>query len=164
MLILGRLHEDIQANAGSFALDQILTIVVEDIRAEGFPLLQGRALWLAAQFAEMLPDSLLSDSVMAAVHIMTNSKDTKDPRLVFAVKATKQFFCLTPEKLQSVVSHVIEALNCHFAGAKEEFLFLLLETMTLVVKVNTEHAARAEHILGPLILNVWSKVADGNEF
>jgi hypothetical protein len=161
MALLGRLHTEIQeqysTNPGFFRFDELFSIVLDDINMDGLHLLQGRAIWLAGQFSDILPENHLENAVLGAVNVLTHFRDA---RLIFAIKSIKQFFVLVPEKVISCPSLIIPPLCKLVPNASEEYLFLLLETLTLVVKPNPEQTAHFEHLLGPLILNMW-KVADG---
>lgn len=164
MLVLGRIHSELEDEREAYPavfnnFEQLFSIIIQDIKIDEFPFLQGRSLWLAAQFSEILSDALLQESALCSFQLITHCRDF---RLIFGVKAAKQFFSSVPGRVSSFPSQIIPSICELASNAKDEFLFLLLETLTLIVKINPEQTASFEHLLGPLILNVWSKVTDGN--
>lgn len=156
-LILGRLHGDMES-LNKQQLEITFTFAVRDMALE-VPMLQGRALWFLAQFGDLLTSALLRNTIASSTHIMSQ---TRDIRLVFAVKSIKTLLLQVSNQMHDFAGTLIETLCRLIPTSKEELLFLLVETLTSVVKVNADVTARYEHLLGPLILNIWSHAAEGS--
>lgn len=123
-------------------------------------MLQGRTLWFQAQFANMLTPPLIG-AILAQVMDFMGSAQTHDTRLVFAVKSVSRIFTYAKD-LENYAPSLIECLCFHASACTEtSLLVLFLETLGLVCAVDHSVTAQREHLIGPLILGIWTRISDG---
>ncbi|KAI9193443.1 armadillo-type protein [Polychytrium aggregatum] len=159
LLIFGRAADDVQDAilAGEFTYDLkglFDHIVLESLRANDSPFLQGRALWFSAQFSSQLPPELLNLYVTAAVDSL------KSPNFcvrVSGLRALRQF-CdeCSRELLYPHVSVIIEQTIPMAQGGSEYTVCLVLDTLTVAVKINEAVTAEKGVAICNLISSVWT--------
>ncbi|CAG8449022.1 6245_t:CDS:10 [Ambispora gerdemannii] len=123
------------------------------------PFLQGRAFVFVSQFASILPVEHASKYVEAAVTAL--QQNGAIPLQVSALRAL-QNFC-RHMKRQYVAPHqekIIECVASLLKSTTEDTLILALETLEASVKVDKEKISQYEHVIGPLIIEVWSSHAN----
>jgi hypothetical protein len=142
LLGLGRIKSDliplIQSGQSSFFdMSTVFErIVGRAIKCNDFPLLQGRALWFAGQYAEILPPSMSNSFLTGCIEALKSS-NCSPVVYVFALKAICSFCnSLSKELLVPFQLQLMESLAKWMTVASDETLILLLETLTLVVKVH----------------------------
>ena len=120
--------------------------------------MQGRALWFASQYASILPPHLIKEFLTASNTVLENP-NTGPVAFVFALKTIRSFCAFLPkEVLAPYQAGLLESMARWMGVAQDEALILLLETLVLVVKIgNTQY----EHVIGPLLVNVWSRGTNG---
>ncbi|RKO89834.1 armadillo-type protein, partial [Blyttiomyces helicus] len=160
LMALGRLSDDIMDAIRSqklqFDLGGLFShIVVEDMKRDEYPFLQGRAMWFSSRYASALPPELVPQYLGLAVSALSTATAAPAVR-VLAVKAIRGFCeTVSNEEIAPFQAQIMEGTLRLAEGASESALVLLLETLVLVIKINDEVTARYENILGPLLLNVW---------
>ncbi|KAL1915230.1 uncharacterized protein VTP21DRAFT_7506 [Calcarisporiella thermophila] len=161
LLAIGRtaeeLIEGLEEGSVAFDLKGLFDhIVLEHMRAEEFPFLQGRAFVFASQFAKILPGELASQYVAAAVHSLQHSSSA--PVKVSALRAINNF-CkyLDPQYFVTYQEQILEGVCGLVPLTTEDSLILVLEAMIGALRVSGERVAAYEHIIGPLLLDVWMK-------
>lgn len=162
-MALGKFRQEIiplvKENSSVLDIASIFSqVVTTDSKNCDCPLLQGRALWFSSQYASVLPDHILKEFVSVAVQVM--AQEQLGLR-VFGVKAIKGFLSLGASgRFEEQAGDILAGL-CYLAqSASNEFLFLLLETLTMAIKINEAATAEREHLLGPLIFTVWEKILE----
>ncbi|KAJ3014294.1 Importin 9, partial [Thoreauomyces humboldtii] len=165
LLALGRssgsLIESLRSGTFSFDMEGLFThVVLADMQCNDCPYLQGRALWFASQFAEVLPPALISQYLGAAVQAL--SPAVSNPAVkVSAVKAIRGFCCtLESADLVPFQTGMIEGIMGLSEAASDEALGLLLETLELIAKINDEVTARYADVMANLLLQVWVRTAE----
>ncbi|KAJ2997787.1 Importin 9 [Globomyces sp. JEL0801] len=159
-LFPGEIAELSNAN-GPLNLETIFTqIVIEDMKCNDLPFLQGRSLWFASQFAVSLPKPLVSEYLSACTNAI-HSTEVSAAVQVFAMKATRGFLSALPlEDVSPFQSNIIEGLVRFSVDAKEDTLILLMETLLLTMKVSKQGIVNHEEKLSVLLLsllNTWSE-------
>ncbi|KAI8930316.1 armadillo-type protein [Entophlyctis helioformis] len=134
-------------------------IVLESMKSFGHPFLQGRALWFASQYAEILPKSLVSEYLQGAVAAIR--EEHVDPAVrVCAIKAIRRFCSIVPSsELEPYQAHIIEGIAALAPSASADSLSLLVETFLFVIKINRETTDRYEPLIATLVLDVWSRTS-----
>ncbi|KAI8909039.1 armadillo-type protein [Gorgonomyces haynaldii] len=136
-----------------FDLHQLFTgVILEDCKAQDYPFLSGRCLWLAGKYCDILSDTIVNDYIGASLQGTTMSPIFQ----IFAVKAIKCFCTsMDSKKLKPVVPLILKSL-CHMAkDAKDEFLFLILETLSTAIKIDDQATANEASSITDIILNGW---------
>lgn len=139
------------------------TILLPDLAIDTSPYLLGRALWLAAFFARVVPAELADAFVLASLAGMSN--DNAMPVRVCATKAMFQLCCTVDKALLAphvpAIVHAILALATNReTGALPLVVQLLLQTLHAALRVNEAAAASVESLAGPYALAIWIKHCD----
>ncbi|CAB4420248.1 unnamed protein product [Rhizophagus irregularis] len=131
-------------------------VVFNHIAATGIPFLQGRAIVFSSQFATFLSEEFASRYVAATVEAIQRIESI--PVKVSALRAL-QNFCrhLDTQYVAPYQSNIIEAVATLLNVTSEDSLILVLETLEFAIKINNEVTAGYEHMIGPLIIDVWMK-------
>ncbi|KAI9103094.1 armadillo-type protein [Phlyctochytrium arcticum] len=165
LLALGRVNEElieaIQSESVSFDLEGLFNhIVLQGMKYNEHPFLQGRSLWFASQFAEVLPSDLIAQYMGAAVEALNSDVATAAVK-VSALKALRGFcFQVDPETLAPFQAPIIEGILRLSESATEEALALLIETLGTAAKVNEEVTARYQDMMSTLLLHAWMRGAE----
>ena len=126
-----------------------------------FPFLQGRALWFASQFTDILPTHIMQEYFQGCIQSLQDSQSNPIVT-IFALKAIRNFcMILENDYLVQYQLVLIQRIVQFVPLASEEVLILLLETLNFVVRINEQVSAQQESILGPLLVQVWSRLANG---
>ncbi|KAG0316561.1 hypothetical protein BGZ99_006830 [Dissophora globulifera] len=131
-------------------------VVLTNLSAHDFPFLQGRSFVFASQFAPILPASLASQYVSAAVEAILNAPSAVVK--VSALKALNNFNQFLDK--QYVLPHqrsIIQGVAPMIEVTTEETLSLIFRTLATTSKIDEKVAAEYESILGPLALDTWTK-------
>ncbi|KAG0294306.1 hypothetical protein BGZ98_001817 [Dissophora globulifera] len=131
-------------------------VVLTNLSAHDFPFLQGRSFVFASQFAPILPASLASQYVSAAVEAILNAPSAVVK--VSALKALNNFNQFLDK--QYVLPHqrsIIQGVAPMIEVTTEETLSLIFRTLATTSKIDENVAAEYESILGPLALDTWTK-------
>ncbi|CAG8628530.1 5148_t:CDS:10, partial [Ambispora leptoticha] len=123
------------------------------------PFLQGRAFVFISQFASILPVEHASNYIEATVTAL--QQNGAIPLQVSALKAL-QNFCrhMKRQYVAPYQGKIIECVTSLLKSTSEDTLILSLETLEASVKIDNEKTAQYEHIIGPLIIEVWSSHAN----
>ncbi|KAG1592125.1 hypothetical protein G6F48_002850 [Rhizopus delemar] len=166
LLAVGRLSEELTEALGdpsknvTFDLKSLFDhVVLEDMKAQEYPFLQGRAFVFASEFAKILPTEMASQYVSVAVHAL-QAPTSGIPVKISALRALNNY-CkyLNPEYIYNYQVNIMEGTCLLLSNATEESLMLLLDTLGSAIKINQEVTAKYEQILTPGILQVWQKYA-----
>ncbi|KAL2916357.1 hypothetical protein HK105_204113 [Polyrhizophydium stewartii] len=168
LLALGRaqveLVDEIQEGKLSYDIGGLFNhVVLKAMGSFGHPFLQGRALWFASQFAEVLPKQLVSDYVQGAV--MAVSQDGVEAAVrVCALKAIRKFASTMPQaELAPYQAQIIQGIIALSPSASDDSLALLMETLVFVVKasqrIDQAVTDSFEHAISTLVLDVMSRAA-----
>ncbi len=133
--------------------------MIQDAKEQGLAFLQGRAIWLASKFGRIMPDKLRLEYVDALV---ANLRQENEKVLSVLVVRALQNFLSTMElnKFESGASVIVQTLCVLIGMSKSEFLLLLVETLTIAVKISEKITAIYEEKLVSVILDVWSRCAN----
>ncbi|CAG8583428.1 15476_t:CDS:10, partial [Acaulospora colombiana] len=109
-----------------------------------------------SQYASLLPNELISRYVSATVGAI--QQDGTIPVKISALRAL-QNFCryLDDQYVAPFQSNIIEGVARLLNVTSGDSLILVLETIHEAIKINNEVTARYEHLIGPLIIDVWTK-------
>ncbi|RIA81823.1 armadillo-type protein [Glomus cerebriforme] len=131
-------------------------VVFKHITATENPFLQGRAIVFSSQFATFLSEEFASRYVAATVEAIQRIESI--PVKVSALRAL-QNFCrhLDTQYVAPYQSNIIEAVATLLNVTSEDSLILVLETLEFAIKINNEVTAGYEHVIGPLVIDVWMK-------
>ncbi|EGF83226.1 hypothetical protein BATDEDRAFT_84771 [Batrachochytrium dendrobatidis JAM81] len=132
-------------------------IVLSSLKSFDHPLLQGRALWFASQFAHVLPQHLTKEYIQGAVSAIQH--DSVDFAMrVCALKAIK-CFCETDAKieLRSHQADILVGIAALAPNATSDSLLLLLETLVYVIKIDQTVTDEHESLISTLLLNVLNR-------
>ncbi|CAG8541978.1 14752_t:CDS:10 [Acaulospora morrowiae] len=131
-------------------------VVFGHLAATDLPFLQGRALVVFSQYASLLPSELISRYVSATVDAI--QRDGTIPVKISALRAL-QNFCrhLDNQYVSPFQSNIIEGVANLLNVTSGDSLILVLETLHEAIKISNEVTARYEHLIGPLIIDVWTK-------
>lgn len=132
-------------------------VIMDSMRATGFPFLQGRAFVIASELVEILPPELASNYVRVAVEAL-QTPDGSIPLKVSALRALNNY-CrqLDVEYAAPYQVNIMECVCQLLPEATEETLMLLLQSLCAVIKIKPEVTAQYEHILTPAVLNTWKR-------
>ncbi|KXS21609.1 ARM repeat-containing protein [Gonapodya prolifera JEL478] len=162
LLAIGRLADEIvdavKEEPRSFDIEGIFQqVVLDSMRAQGFPFLQGRAIWFAAKFCEVLPQPLAAEYLNAAVAGIEPSNP--NPVRMSAVKAMQAFSeHVDGSLLEPLYPTIVNGISTLASSAGEESLVLLLETMYAVTSEVGESVAKScESALIEVAVGVWMK-------
>jgi hypothetical protein len=166
LFALGRNNEQINdfltRNRQAFDLNAVfVNIASRDMKTPNFPLLQGRALWFGTQYSSAIAENHVGECVMFAVQQLSSEQELL---CVFGLKAIKTFLTLQPlEMFGGIATPLLDTLIRLAQHAKEEKLLLVLETLTLAVKISDQTTAEHENMLSSLIIYIWPLALE-NEF
>ncbi|KAG8722408.1 hypothetical protein FRC09_006303 [Ceratobasidium sp. 395] len=124
-----------------------------------YPFLQGRAMVFASQYATTLPQDLQSQYLQAAWTVL-QSETSGVPVKVSAVKAIRNFTSTIPDELVvGIAPQIIRDLAPFLLGTVEETLSLVLETLTVLLKVEKGYwlTPGLATSLTSALLDVWQK-------
>ncbi|OIW16747.1 hypothetical protein TanjilG_10637 [Lupinus angustifolius] len=162
LFALSSLSEHIFESEESGFETSSLKHLVEQIITEDYligplehPFLYARIFISVVKFSSVISSGVLEHILHAAMKTIT--MDVPPPVKVGACRALSQ---LLPEanneivqpQLLSLFSSLTDLLN----QASEETLHLVLETLLAAVKAGRESATLVEHVISPVILNVWA--------
>ncbi|CAL0308014.1 unnamed protein product [Lupinus luteus] len=162
LFALSSLSEDIFETEESGFETGSLKHLVEQIITEDYligplehPFLYARIFTSVVKFSSVISSGVQEHILHAAMKTIT--MDVPPPVKVGACRALSQ---LLPEanneivqpQLLSLFSSLTDLLN----QASEETLHLVLETLHAAVKAGRKSAAMVEHVISPVILNVWA--------
>eukprot|EP00842_Homolaphlyctis_polyrhiza_P004388 jgi/Hompol1/4950/HPOL_004050-RA len=156
LLAIGRVEAElidaINGGAVQFDISSLFnTIVLDSFKSFEYPLLQGRALWFASQFAEILPKDLTTQYIQGAAAAIRRTSVNAAVRIC-ALKAIRQFCDIVPKtELVSVQADVIEGILSLAPSATADTLSLLLEALIFVVKIDQAVTDRYEPAISSLI-------------
>ncbi|KAG9100077.1 hypothetical protein FS749_016346 [Ceratobasidium sp. UAMH 11750] len=134
-------------------------IIPQLASASEYPFLQGRAMVFASQYASTLPHDLQSQYLQLAWTILKNEASGA-PVKVSAVKAIRNFVTNMPdESVVGIAPQIIQDLAPFLLGTAEETLSLVLETLTVLLKVEKGRWLTPELAasLTSALLDVWQK-------
>ncbi|CAI2183780.1 12083_t:CDS:10 [Funneliformis geosporum] len=131
-------------------------VVFNYVTAIDIPFLQGRAIVFASQFATFLSGELAARYIAATVDAIQRIESI--PAKVSSLKAL-QNFCryLDTQYVAPYQSNIIEGVASLLNVTSEDSLILVLETLEFAIKINNDVTARYEHVIGPLVIDVWMK-------
>ncbi|CAG8445061.1 3579_t:CDS:10 [Funneliformis caledonium] len=131
-------------------------VVFNYVTAIDIPFLQGRAIVFASQFATFLSEELAARYIAATVDAIQRIESI--PAKVSSLKAL-QNFCryLDTKYVAPYQSNIIEGVATLLNVTSEDSLILVLETLEFAIKINYDVTARYEHVIGPLVIDVWMK-------
>ncbi|KAJ3339970.1 Importin 9 [Gonapodya sp. JEL0774] len=162
LLAIGRLAEEIvdevKEDSTRFDLEGLFQqVVLDSMRAAGHPFLQGRAIWFAAKFCEVLPQQLAAEYLNAAVAGIEPSNP--NPVRISAVKAMQSFSeHLDASLLQPLYPAIVNGIATLATTAGEDSLVLLFETLYAVTgEVSEESVKACEAQLIDLAVGIWMK-------
>ncbi|KAJ3043965.1 Importin 9 [Rhizophlyctis rosea] len=166
LLALGRMSGEVcdkaeegELRVGFDALQMVWRVILEDAQWGDFPLLQGRAIWTSSKFASVAPPDALQQCLNFAAAGLKHAGASPVVKLLI-LKAIRNYGDNLPsESLVPYAGDIIHGIVELAAGAGEEALIQLLETLASVVKINDEVTAQCEGLIGPLILEAWAKGA-----
>ncbi|KAI0281277.1 ARM repeat-containing protein [Russula aff. rugulosa BPL654] len=123
-----------------------------------YPFLQGRCLFLASRFAELLPSDVRGQYFEAAIQVI-ESNETEIPFKVSAVKSIQHFSEYISDAELVIVPRIIRDLGPFLLETSEDTLSLVLETISVLCGVGkgswfTLDLAVA---LTTALLDVWPK-------
>ncbi|KAK7275122.1 hypothetical protein RIF29_16229 [Crotalaria pallida] len=143
-----------EASSLKHLVEQIIT---EDslIGPLEYPFLYARIFTSVVKFSSVISSDVLEHFLHAAMKAIT--MDVPPPVKVGACRALSQ---LLPEAKNEIVQPqllgLFSALTDLLNQASEETLHMVLETMLAAVKAGRESSSLVEHIISPVILNVWA--------
>ncbi|XP_045819051.1 importin-9 [Trifolium pratense] len=132
-------------------------IVVEDFQIDSleYPFLYARIFTSVAKFSSVISSEVLEHSLDAALKAIT--MNVPPPVKVGACRALAQ---LLPKAKKEIVQPqlfgLFSSLTDLLNHASDETLHMVLETLQEAVKAGYESPEIVEHVLSPVILNVWA--------
>lgn len=124
------------------------------------PYLQGRALWLAGRYADALPPAAVEMCIGAAIEALAPSLPM--PVQVLAMRALTRF--LNDEGARKHIVPHLPRVYAHIATmlplASDDLLTLALEMCITALQADKSAAAKAEAVVGPLVIDVWLRHAN----
>jgi hypothetical protein len=135
-------------------LEQILT---EDMTTgvHDYPFLYARIFSSVAKFSATINHGVIENFLIAAIKAI--AMDVEAPVKVGACRALSQ---LLPDANKGLVQPHIMALFSSLTDllnqASDETMHLVLETLQAAIKAGDEASASVEHIISPIILNMWA--------
>lgn len=145
--------QNIQFNMDSF----VRTVVGEAIVMKDLPLLQGRALLFPSAFMSVVSKDLMSD--FANAYALNLAPSVSFPAKVCAMRSVSAF-ARNPELVNLLRPYtlvILEALCTMMPLASDDLLFLLLDTLINIVRVDVEATTKAEGLLAELLISVWMR-------
>lgn len=123
-----------------------------------YPFLQGRCLFLASRFADLLPPDVRGQYLDAAVQVI-ESNETGVPFKVSAVKSIQHFARYISDSQSAIIPRIMRDLGPFLLETSEDTLSLVLETLSVLCEVGdgswfTTDLAGA---LTTALLDVWPK-------
>ncbi|KAH9962326.1 ARM repeat-containing protein [Russula compacta] len=140
-------------------MEYILARIIPSLLTlSAYPFLQGRCLFLASRFAELLPADVRGQYLEAAIQVI-ESNETEIPFKVSAVKSIQHFAEYISEAELAIVPRIIRDLGPFLLETSEDTLSLVLETVSVLSAVGkgswfTTDLAVA---LSVALLDVWPK-------
>ncbi|KAJ8502778.1 hypothetical protein ONZ45_g11445 [Pleurotus djamor] len=137
----------------------LANVIPSVLQLPEFPFLQGRAFVFASEYAQLLPLQLAGQYLEAAIHVL-EAPESSIPVKVSAVKAVKKFCQAADDKnLQPYVERITKDLGPFLLVTSEELLSLVLDTLSVVIKVSSgswiSHDLASSLVIA--LLDVWSK-------
>ncbi|KAJ3195105.1 Importin 9 [Irineochytrium annulatum] len=158
------LARQVEAGKISFDLGGLLDhVIFEDLKCSDQPILQGRALWFASTFTDALPANYNEQFISAAVSALAASNAI--PFRICAIQAVSRFCGKDNGKalLAPYFPAIVENIGQMLAGAQDNGLNLLVDTLSLVLNLNHPALARYEPILTTALMTVLSN-PDGCDY
>ncbi|KAK7309960.1 hypothetical protein RJT34_07123 [Clitoria ternatea] len=124
------------------------------------PFLYARIFTSVAKFSSLISSAILEHFLYSAMKVIT--MDVPPPVKVGACRALSQLLPEAKSELvQSQLLGLFSSLTDLLNHASDEALHMVLETLIVAVKAGHESSALVEHVISPVILNVWaSHVSD----
>ncbi|KAJ3353448.1 hypothetical protein HDU91_005888 [Kappamyces sp. JEL0680] len=159
LLALGRFPPQVHQAMVEAGLDFMSLVQIADqgIKCIALPLLQGRSLWFLSQFAGLTDIDLMSGYLASSIEAL-GSPSVPFVLKVFSLKAIDSFFKALGESVTAKVQGPLITYLCALGEhLKEDALILLLELLSIAVRVDENVTAAIEDILGPFLVKVWSE-------
>ncbi|KAF8262244.1 armadillo-type protein [Lactarius quietus] len=140
-------------------IEYLLTHVIPSLLTlSAYPFLQGRCLFLASRFADLLPTDVRGQYLDAAVQVIESS-ETEVPFKVSAVKSIQHFARYISDAQSAIIPRITRDLGPFLLETSEDTLSLVLETISVLCGVGdgswfTTDLAGA---LTTALLDVWPK-------
>ncbi|KAI9459661.1 ARM repeat-containing protein [Lactarius psammicola] len=140
-------------------IEYLLTHVIPSLLTlSAYPFLQGRCLFLASRFADLLPPDVRGQYLDAAVQVI-ESNETEVPFKVSAVKSIQHFARYISDAQSAIIPRITRDLGPFLLETSEDTLSLVLETISVLCEAGdgswfTTDLAGA---LTTALLDVWPK-------
>ncbi|KAI9510750.1 ARM repeat-containing protein [Russula earlei] len=123
-----------------------------------YPFLQGRCLFLASRFAELLPADVRGQYFQAAIQVI-ESNETEIPFKVSAVKSIQHFAEYISDAELAMVPRIIRDLGPFLLETSEDTLSLVLETVSVLSAVakGSWFTTDLAIALTAALLDIWPK-------
>ncbi|KAH8992921.1 ARM repeat-containing protein, partial [Lactarius akahatsu] len=140
-------------------IEYILTHIIPSLLTlSAYPFLQGRCLFLASRFADLLPPDVRGQYLDAAVQVIESS-ETEVPFKVSAVKSIQHFARHISDAQSAIIPRITRDLGPFLLETSEDTLSLVLETISVLCEVG-DGSWFTTDLAGALIaalLDVWPK-------
>ncbi len=132
-----------------------MTVLLENVSStNGF--VSGRVMWTSSQLAKLVPTDVISPFIKACAVILTSSANH-----AVKISACKAAAIFSPkveaQLLIPVLPQIIEGIVTLVPQASEDVLHLVLDSLSVIVKVDQQVSAKYETVLCPAVLAVWAK-------
>ncbi|KAI0253279.1 ARM repeat-containing protein [Lactifluus subvellereus] len=123
-----------------------------------YPFLQGRCLFLASRYTDLLPTNVRGQYLDAAVHVL-ESNETGVPFKVSAVKSIQYFAGYMSDAESPIIPRIIRDLGPFLLETSEDILSLVLETISVLSGVanGSWFTTDLAEALTAALLDVWPK-------
>ncbi|KAL5640264.1 hypothetical protein ACGC1H_007512 [Rhizoctonia solani] len=152
-------NEELEGRAKPIHVDAIIKEIVPQLAsAAEYPFLQGRAIVFASQYASILPQGIQTQYLEAAWTVLKS--EASAPVKVSAVKAIRNFIShISGESMAGVAPRILQDLAPLLLITVEETLALVMETLSVLLKVEGGRWLAADHAasLTTALLDVWQK-------
>ncbi|KAI3660052.1 hypothetical protein MP638_005330 [Amoeboaphelidium occidentale] len=163
LFCLGRISDEIitatQDGQMQFPFTEILRLVVDPIiGSQNNALLRGRCIWFASKFVSIAPADVSRSYFEAGVKVLIAPREQIAVK-VLAIKSLQNY----SERMDSTsvspyIQSILQSLSELALVASEEFLILIMETLSLLVNApNLEALSPFAHGLVSLVVQVWTK-------
>lgn len=132
-------------------------VYTQHLQSDGAPYLQGRALWLAGRYSDVLAADVSTMYLDATAKALEPHFPV--PVRILAMRAFQKSCESVSDKglVRPHLPALFQMLATLLPSATEDLLVLVLETMVVAVGVDTDVTAAAEPLLGPLVIDTWLK-------
>ncbi|KAH9958982.1 ARM repeat-containing protein [Russula dissimulans] len=144
-------------------IENLLAHVIPSLLTlSAYPFLQGRCLFLASRFAELLPVDVRGQYFEAAIQVI-ESNETEIPFKVSAVKSIQHFAEYISDTELAIVPRIIRDLGPFLLETTEDTLSLVLDTVSVlsVVAKGSWFTTDLAVALTTALLDIWPKNIKG---